>query len=400
MIISVFLNALYLLFPFFCYFFYIIYSRITFEKEKNLFFDLMLFSSYYICSRFGLFNLSMILIINIPFVLALYKKRTMVSFLLAFLTAIFLSSKYIEVSYFIYLQYAVILILALLSSYKTINVFLVTKVIFGLIVFIYLPLSFNEFIFMILFFGLMYVFLYLVLILYNKTEGIIKMVHSLNEITKEKTLYESLFKITHEIKNPLAVCKGYLEMFDIKNEKKANKYINIINQEIDRTLLLLKDFSDVSKIKVEKNLMDISMLIEDVCDEVELAFNKDVKFKCNLFDEEVIINGDYNRIKQVLINMIKNAKESIIGEGLVILEGKVINGEYIIYIKDNGVGMDKDTKLNIGKAFYTTKKNGTGLGVCLSKEIIERHGGLIEYFSKENKGTTVKVTLPINKTSF
>lgn len=400
MIISVFLNALYLLFPFFCYFFYIIYSRITFEKEKNLFFDLMLFSSYYICSRFGEFNLSMILIINIPFVLALYKKRTMVSFLLAFLTAIFLSGKYIEVSYFIYLQYAVILILALLSSYKTINVFIVTKAIFGLIVFIYLPLSFNEFIFMILFFSLMYAFLYLVLILYNKTEGIIKMVHSLNEITKEKTLYESLFKITHEIKNPLAVCKGYLEMFDIKNEKKANKYINIINQEIDRTLLLLKDFSDVSKIKVEKNLMDISMLIEDVCDEVELAFNKDVKFKCNFFDEEVIINGDYNRIKQVLINMIKNAKESIIDEGLVILEGKVIKGEYIIYIKDNGIGMDKDTKLNIGKAFYTTKKNGTGLGVCLSKEIIERHGGLIEYFSKENKGTTVKVTLPINKTSF
>ena len=70
-----------------------------------------------------------------------------------------------------------------------------------------------------------------------------------------------------------------------------------------------------------------------------------------------------------------------------------------ITIKDNGVGMDKETSKKIGTAFYTTKKNGTGLGVCFSREIVEKHNGTIEYFSKQGKGTMVKIILPINKTS-
>ena len=61
--------------------------------------------------------------------------------------------------------------------------------------------------------------------------------------------------------------------------------------------------------------------------------------------------------------------------------------------------MDKETSNKIGTAFYTTKKNGTGLGVCLSREIIERHNGSIAYFSKLKKGTTVKIMIPLNKAS-
>ena len=67
----------------------------------------------------------------------------------------------------------------------------------------------------------------------------------------------------------------------------------------------------------------------------------------------------------------------------------------------NGIGMDNETNKNIGTPFYTTKKEGTGVGVCLSKEIVERHNGSITYFSKLYKGTTVRIMLPIkNKASF
>lgn len=223
------------------------------------------------------------------------------------------------------------------------------------------------------------------------------MFYSLNELTKEKKLYESLFKITHEIKNPIAVCKGYLDMFNISDEKKANKYINIINQEIDRTLLLLNDFSNVSKMKVDKSLIDINMLIEDVCDETALMFDDKIKFKYSISDDEIYINGDYNRLKQVFINVIKNAKESIKDKGCVFLDTKIKKDKYYIYVKDSGIGMDKQTLENIGTAFYTTKKDGTGLGVCLSKEIINKHNGSIQYFSNKKKGTTVQICLPILK---
>ena len=257
--------------------------------------------------------------------------------------------------------------------------------------------DFSKIIYVIVILPIMYLVFYIIIQFYYKMENMVNMYYSLESITKEKKLYESLFKITHEIKNPLAVCKGYLDMFDTNDIKKANKYINIINQEVDRTLTLLKDFSDISKINVEKSIMDITMLMEDVSDEISLAFNENIKFRSDISDEEILINGDYNRLKQVLINIIKNAKESIEDKGLVILEGKLKGNNYVINVKDNGKGMDKETRKKIGTAFYTTKRNGTGLGVCLSKEIIERHNATITYFSKKEKGTTVRISIPVNK---
>ncbi len=400
MVVSVFLNVIYLLFPLLCYFLYLVYSKVSFEEEKFLFFDLAIFSSYYIGSRFGDLTVIYGFIINIPLLLALYKKRIIPSLVLSFSTAVLLSDLYGVSFWLLLIEYILILIFSFFSKYKVINVFSVIKITFATLMFFLIQRNFNEsFLLVFILFIIMYFIFYFLISLYVKIENIVNMYYSLESITKEKKLYESLFKITHEIKNPLAVCKGYLEMFNIKDEKKANKYINIINQEIDRTLTLLKDFSDVSKIHVEKNIMDITMLMEDVCDEVSIAFNGNIKFKEDILEDEILVNGDYNRLKQVLINLVKNAKESIKDTGMVILEGKVINKNYVIKVIDNGQGMDSETSKKIGTAFYTTKKNGTGLGVCLSKEIIERHNGTITYFSKEQKGTTVKIVIPINKAS-
>lgn len=401
MVVSVFLDIIYLLFPLLCYFLYLVYSKVSFEEEKFLFLDLAIFSSYYICSRFGDLSVMYGFIINIPLLLALYKKRIVPSLVLSFCIAVFLSDLYCVSPYLLSLEYILIFMVSFFSKYKVINIFTIIKIIFGITATFMMPRNLGvNFLSIVILFIIMYFAFYFIISFYAKIENMVKMYYSLESITKEKKLYESLFKITHEIKNPLAVCRGYLDMFNINDTKKANKYINIIDQEIDRTLTLLKDFSDVSKIHVDKNMMDITMLMEDVCDEVSLAFNGSIKFKSDILEDEVLINGDYNRLKQVLINLVKNAKESIKDTGMVILEGKVINKNYVINVRDNGCGMDDETGKKIGTAFYTTKKNGTGLGVCLSKEIIERHEGSITYFSKQSKGTTVRITLPINKTSF
>lgn len=401
MITSVFLNLIYLFFPLLCYFMYLIYSKVTYEKEKKLFFGLALFSSYYLCSRFGSRNWIAFFFINIPLILSLYKKNLTLSIALSICLSVLLSDVYgINIVIFL-LQYLLILLVRYLTHYNVLKICIFFQTIFGMMVIFRLDKVFNisTYIHFILYCLLMYVLMIFLLSLYKKMETIINMYHSLKDITKEKTLYQSLFKITHEIKNPLAVCKGYLDMFDIKNPSKANKYISIINQEIDRTLVLLKDFSDVSKIKVEKNLMDINMLIEDVCDESKLIFKNNIEFKYVLDEDEIMIYGDYNRLKQVLINVIKNAKEAIKDTGKVILQSKKHKGYFIITIKDTGMGMSKETKEKIGTPFYTTKKNGTGLGVCFSKEIIQMHNGTMKYYSKEEKGTVVVITLPIKNTS-
>lgn len=404
MVVAMFLNCIYLLFPFLCYFIYLVYSKVIFEREKLLFLDLAVFSSYYICSRFGNLSVMYSYIINLPLLIALYKKRIIPSLIISLCLSSLLSSIY-SISYlFLFIQYSLVIIFCYLTKFKSINIFFIITTIFCVIISIMQPsiiICLKNLPYLILFLIVMYVVFYLIIRLYNIVENTVNMYYSIEKLTKEKKLYESLFKITHEIKNPIAVCKGYLSMFDLKDEKKAKKYISIIDQEIDRTLILLKDFSDISKINIEKNVMDITMLMEDVCDEVALAFNSNIKFKYNISEEEVMICGDYQRLKQVLLNTIKNAKEAIKKNGTIEVEGKKTNGFYVINIIDNGIGMDNETNKNIGTPFYTTKKEGTGLGVCLSKEIVERHNGSITYFSKLYKGTTVRIMLPIkNKASF
>ena len=253
MMTSVFLSLIYLFFPLLCYFVYVFYSKTIYEKEKVVFFDLTLFSSYYLCSKFGNLSLITSFLINIPFIIALYKKRIGSSIILGFVISIYLSNIFnVNMCIFI-INYLIIFAISFFTNFKLSNIFTIVNFIFELLIIIFFQnkvVNFNMLKYFIAVGIITYFLFRFIILLYSKIEVIVKMYHSLEEITKEKTLYESLFKITHEIKNPLAVCKGYLDMIDIKNPSKANKYIGIIDQEIDRTLVLLKDFSNVSKIKV------------------------------------------------------------------------------------------------------------------------------------------------------
>ena len=103
--------------------------------------------------------------------------------------------------------------------------------------------------------------------LFKKTDNLINIYMNLNDLKKESQIKNSLFQITHEIKNPIAVCKGYLDMF---SKDKSDKYIPIIKSEIDRTLILMQDFLSLNKLKIDKDLMDITMLLDETIDEMSL----------------------------------------------------------------------------------------------------------------------------------
>ena len=209
----------------------------------------------------------------------------------------------------------------------------------------------------------------------------------------------SLFKISHEIKNPIAVIKAYLDMMDLDNKNQVHKYIPIISDEVNRVLNLLQDFLLVNKVSIAFDIMDINLMIEDVImKEKSLLDDKKIKLKVNLIDDEVYIKGDYNRLSQVLINIVKNSIEAINKENGVIKIKNYINKKYIIIvIEDNGYGISKKNLKKIKEPFYTTKNRGTGLGVSLSDEIIKAHGGTLTYVSKENIGTKVIIKLPLLK---
>lgn len=401
MITSVFSGIIFLIFPFLCYFIYIIYSKVISNKEQEIFFDLALISSFYLCSRFIKLPILFSFIILIPLLLSIYKNKKISIIILIFLSS-FYFYKILDIPIYLFIiTYSLIYLLYIIDNKHLVEKFTIINALFLILILLFnnnIYINTNNTLYIIILIIMSYLTFHLTINIYNYLHTVSNTHETLDKMMKEKKLYESLFKITHEIKNPLAVCKGYLDMFDIDNKKKSIKYIGIINQEIDRTLLLLKDFSNISKISVELCPIDINMLLLDVVDESKLILNN-IKFKYDIKDDEIYINGDYNRLKQVFLNIIKNSKEAIKNNGKVRLWTEIEKNKIIINIKDNGVGISNNDIKDIGKPFYTTKKNGTGLGVCFSKEIIERHNGNIEYFSKENNGTLVKITLPLEKTS-
>ena len=219
----------------------------------------------------------------------------------------------------------------------------------------------------------------------------------LKDFEKEKRIKDSLFKLTHEIKNPLAVINGYLQMFDVNDKKKSKKYITIMKQELNRTLNLLTDFMQYSKIKIVKSEFMLIDLFNDIKNVIVPIFKENkIKYSYQI-EDNIILNADYDRLKQVIINLIKNSVEACVGRSNSIIDIVAYknNNKLFIIVKDNGIGMDKETLDKIKVPFYTTKANGTGLGVSLSKEIIEAHSGVLNYTSIQDKKTIAKIILPI-----
>lgn len=229
----------------------------------------------------------------------------------------------------------------------------------------------------------------------NKLRETIKHYKLLEEIEKDKKYKTSIFKVTHEIKNPLAVIKGYLSIFDLDDIDKSKRYISILDKEVDNALLVLKDFSSINHLIIEKNNMLFNDLLLDVKETITpLLNNKSIKCDINI-ENNLNICADYNRLKQVFINLIKNSIEALDNRGSINIKAYKNNTNLIVTIKDNGCGMDKDTINNLFTPFYSKKSFGNGLGLCLSKEIIDKHGGSIKYTSVIHEYTQVKIVIPV-----
>ncbi len=391
---NVIVNIIYITFPLLCYLFYIAYNKDFSKKSNELFLEISLFTSIYLCLKLGT---NSYLLVSIPVLICFLCKRKFCSFLFPILIIIYSIIIFNYNPILLFVENILSYILFLLYYNEKINykVLIITFLaIHSIVSIFYIDLEFLKAILN----SIIYVIItLLILYLLKKSYNIANIHTSIKEIEKEKQLRNSLFKITHEIKNPIAVCKGYLDMFD-KDNKDHLKFIPIIRSEINRTLTIMNDFMEFSKIKLNLDVMDIELLLEEVLDTLNNLLNENhIKLEYKIKDEEIYINGDYDRLKQAFINVIKNSVEALenISDAKIKINYRVVNNNIVIKIEDNGIGMSEEVKDKIFEAFYTTKKCGTGLGVSLSKEIIDGHNGTILYESEENLGTIVKITLPI-----
>lgn len=214
----------------------------------------------------------------------------------------------------------------------------------------------------------------------------------LNNIDTSDVNVLDVFEIVHEIKNSIAVCNGYLDIIDLNEDDDIRKYLSIIRKEVNRSMNIIEDFMLYGKINVVKKMMDINLLMNDLCNEMEFFVkSKKIKFSFDISDDEFYIMGDYDKLKQVFINLIKNSIEAIEENGRIEVISYSKNNNYYVIINDNGCGIDEDILKKIGESGVTTKVEGNGIGVSFSKQIIKQHSGEIKYESMMGKGTKVVV---------
>lgn len=212
--------------------------------------------------------------------------------------------------------------------------------------------------------------------------------------------------IAHEIGNPLNSINIHLDLLEkdlrgVAGDKKEGvlKTLSVIREETKRLDKIIKDFLAATRSKqLQVKMVDINKVIESVCfflkpeferKQANLVLNLDEHMQPALFDEE--------RIKQMLINIIKNSIEAIDEKGLVEIETHIKEKLLCISVKDDGCGIPENDVDRIFEAYYTTKDSGAGLGLMIVYNIVRDHGGRIEVRSREGQGTELNILFPLRR---
>lgn len=393
-------DVILLIFPILIYLLYLSTDKNINNKKQKLYLMLSLYASFYLLYKFSI-NTKFITLLLVSSILLLFFLEDMWQMGMLFSFVVLFAYMKFNCIYFLYIEILITLLFYYLRKKGKVSI----------IVFLEIYIFTNNIVFLtwVYLFNIKYLNLDLILLLIANTfitniicqmymlgKKILKTHFKYKKLQQEKQIRLSLFKITHEIKNPIAVIKGYLDMLDVRDSKQVKRYIPIIKSETDRILTILQDFLSLNKMNLDIDIMDINMMIEEVIFKLKsILKDKNIKLNLELLDDEIYINGDYNRLSQVFINIIKNSIEAIDEKGEINITEK-IGEEYLeISIIDNGVGMTKEIIEKMKEPFYTTKSNGTGLGVSLIYEIIEAHKGKIKYKSEIGRGTKAIIKFPL-----
>jgi signal transduction histidine kinase len=235
----------------------------------------------------------------------------------------------------------------------------------------------------------------------------------IRDITLEKEIEEMkerfMHSITHDLKNPLSAIMGLADLLkklrgdDIPDMEK--KYFAVLLEESDRLMGMINDILNLAKLEagkmeLDRQELDVSEMLEKTKDTfVAQAENSDIDLLTDLPEEPVIIDADGKLIKRVVINLLGNALKYTPRNGAITLKAVSKPKEIEVSILDTGEGMPQEMCEKIFDRFQQIKgqsKGGTGIGLNVSKEIIEAHGGWIWAESEIGKGSVFKFVIPFN----
>ncbi len=219
---------------------------------------------------------------------------------------------------------------------------------------------------------------------------------------REMAWREMAKQVAHEIKNPLTPMKLSVQQLlrsynpeDPKSEDKLKRVANSIIEQIDALTKIANEFSTFAKMpNPNEEKVELLQLINGVKELFTETDGSNISIETDL--KELYINGDKDQFVRVFNNLIKNALQAVPNDriGKVEIFVQKQNGKARISIQDNGIGIEESKRFKIFVPYFTTKSNGTGLGLAMVKQIIENHNGTIDFESLEGSGTVFKIELP------
>lgn len=236
-----------------------------------------------------------------------------------------------------------------------------------------------------------------------------KMVDGLIQLQKLKD--EFVFLASHELKAPVGALKGYLTLILDgtigKIDEIAKKYLLKMKSSVERLLQLVHDLLEISRaesgaLPVKTEPVNLEEAIQTAIEELKsLAQEKNIEIKYQSLEPMPTVIGDLERLKEVMVNFISNAIKYNYENGKVEIYHEIKNSELITHIKDTGFGIPKDQQEKIFQKFFrvqsksTENIQGTGLGLFIVKQLIEKMAGRLWFISEENKGSIFSFSLKI-----
>ncbi len=237
-----------------------------------------------------------------------------------------------------------------------------------------------------------------------------QMIYSARDITSRKKTEELVREsdryavvsqlaagIAHEIRNPLVAVRRFIKLLGATIEGQEDHF-NLVVSELDRIDSIIGEYLSFARTK-SKALKSTApgVLLEQIMKllSAEAAIHN-IRFEILIETDLPFIQCDENQVKQVLINLLKNAIEAMPKGGSITIKARSIASDRVqVRIEDQGCGIPEDQLSKLGDPFYTTKDKGTGLGIMVCRQIIKEHGGSFHISSKLGEGTVVEIELPV-----
>jgi signal transduction histidine kinase len=233
---------------------------------------------------------------------------------------------------------------------------------------------------------------------------------TLRQLDRERMKSEFISNVSHELRTPLHLIRGFTKLMlegKVPDPETQKEFLGIVDEQSQRLSTQIASLLDKSRLESGRfTIQKQRLLIRDIIHQAVESFYSLASAKGIVISEDIPatlpeIEADRERLEQVMANLLDNAIKFSNGGRSVMVKGEVKDGELLVQVTDQGIGIPKEAMPHLFERFYRAEdsmaRGGAGLGLHISKQIIEAHGGRIWVESKVGKGTTVSFTLPLNQ---